>query len=261
MFYHIPIIYDDGIILEQDEVFGDLGIYLGLEPGILLISNYGKPYNCLQHRFIPLYSQNGYLEFYTMGKKMLAHRGVGMVFVSGRTAERDCINHIDGVKSNNYYMNLEWCTKAENNRHAYATHLNNCIGENCRSAKLTNAEVHEICKLLQNRKSIKEVLSIMGMEDTMNNYEIIRSIRKGYAWRSISQFYDVGHTDYIFDSIPDDEVHKICQCFEMGMSIKEAYRTIYGKDYGTVDECDKYNILRNIHSKHSHKSICSQYNF
>lgn len=31
-----------------------------------------------------------------------------------------------------YYKNLEWCSKAENNTHAYTTHLNNYIGENCK---------------------------------------------------------------------------------------------------------------------------------
>lgn len=53
----------------------------------------------------------------------LIHRLVAIAFIENSDPEKDCINHIDGDKLNNNPSNLEWCTKGENNRHAYATGL------------------------------------------------------------------------------------------------------------------------------------------
>ena len=46
------------------------------------------------------------------------HRLVGTAFISNPDGLSD-INHKDGNKKNNNVLNLEWCTRNENIRHAY----------------------------------------------------------------------------------------------------------------------------------------------
>jgi hypothetical protein len=65
------------------------------------------------------------------------------------------INHKDGVKGNNYYTNLEWCTNQENVKHAFDTGLSIGLkGEDSSCSKLTNGQVSEIrSHFLENPKT------------------------------------------------------------------------------------------------------------
>ena len=101
----------------------------------------------------------------------------------------------------------------------------------------------------------------MGMEYTMNNYEIIRSIRKGYAWKSISKDYNVGYTAYRYDSISDEQARKICECLVKGMSVSEIYETVFMKPYEGRSKCDKYNIIQNIRNRRSFGHITKDYEY
>ena len=50
------------------------------------------------------------------------HRLVADAFYDGDHTGKD-VNHIDGIKTNCHVSNLEWCTRSENVKHAYATGL------------------------------------------------------------------------------------------------------------------------------------------
>lgn len=86
------------------------------------------------------------------------HRLVAEAFISN-PENKPCVNHKNGIKSDNRVDNLEWCTYSENNQHAYDTGLI-AKGENHYLAKLSNDQVKEIREL---RASTNLSQSKMGL--------------------------------------------------------------------------------------------------
>ncbi|WP_210502018.1 NUMOD4 domain-containing protein [Pantoea ananatis] len=52
--------------------------------------------------------------------KFLVHRLVAMSFLQGCGPQ---VNHINGIKHDNHYKNLQWCNNSENQMHAYRSGL------------------------------------------------------------------------------------------------------------------------------------------
>jgi hypothetical protein len=105
------------------------------------VSENGIVFDTLRGRYLnKRIGKNGY-EYVNMvidGRRVIksVHRIVGRVFVDGYDPTLD-INHIDGIKTNNVFSNLEWVTRRQNIQHAYK---NNLRASQRGTSKLKNAK-------------------------------------------------------------------------------------------------------------------------
>lgn len=132
-----------------------LGDYTITEDGVII--SHPRPYKLrggkigyTKEMVLKQTVQNGYhiVTIHLEGKKIQTktHRLVAKLWIPN-PENKPAVNHIDGNKDNNHYTNLEWCTNAENNYHAYRTGLKNNSGEHNAFSKLTDVQVVEILKL------------------------------------------------------------------------------------------------------------------
>ena len=119
------------------------------------------------------------LDSHGTDKAFLVHRLVAKAFVPNLYNKPE-VNHKDGIKSNNYFGNLEWCTRSENAQHSFSTGLQKPKkSEDCNFAKIKESDVLDIIKLSNigmSNESISELFPI--------NANSIRRIIKRETWKN-----------------------------------------------------------------------------
>jgi len=95
----------------------------------------------------PRTTRAGYLAVTLSKNKKASHHSVHRLVLQAfcGNSDLDC-NHRDGVKTNNYLENLEYCTTRENILHAYKIGLKSNKGEKGSGAKLADDIVRNIRK-------------------------------------------------------------------------------------------------------------------
>lgn len=73
------------------------------------------------------------------------------------------VNHINGIKTDNYVDNLEWCTLKENVQHSNKTGLRNP------EKKLTKIQIQEIINL-KDKLSYRKIGELYGVHNTAISY-------------------------------------------------------------------------------------------
>jgi len=126
-------------------------------------------------------TKNGYATVYlAIGKSyrhFMVHRLVADAFCK-KSKQKKFVNHKDGVKLNNHFSNLEWCTDSENKKHAYKIGLMSQKGESHASNKLTNKQVCEIFKSNNSTIELCEKYNVC--------YNTIFNIRHNRSWIHIT---------------------------------------------------------------------------
>ena len=120
-------------------------------------------------------------------KNTFVHKMVASSWLEVRSPLFTVVNHKDGNKFNNHVENLEWCTLAQNTKHAVATGLL-AKGDGLYNAELSDQQVHEICQKLIDGALPKDLASYYNVSK-----DIIRKIRAGDTYFHVRQLYEIPH--------------------------------------------------------------------
>ena len=254
--------------------------YPGVMPNTYIITEYGMVYNVVTNHEVLQRPNEGYMKCNLIridGSQYTYSVHIAWEWVPFRRDINLMINHIDGNKFNNSRFNLEWVTNRENIQHAIVTglippHLNQ--GETHGMTKLTNEDVHNICKMLCDpRTSYDEILKIYG--DKIGKQGLM-DIANGRAWTHITCQYDIKHRCQSGQYHPNSKLteldaHKICRMLQNPKTtyeeIAEEFKgkfTIYaiidvahGRTWKNVS--DQYTIphreLKGMHVGENHPNV------
>lgn len=154
-----------------------------------LINNYGRVYSVIsRYLLLPFVSNAGYLTFHIGGKNISAHRMVASTFVPTNDLSLD-VNHIDGNKFNNYYRNLEWCTRSDNINHAVR---NNLVNKDLTPNKYRYSDetVIKICECLEKGYCYRDIANYINIPLTRKLREEFHRIKHRVTKTHISKDYN-----------------------------------------------------------------------
>lgn len=226
------------------------------------VSDHGNMYSYNKQRLMnPTISHDGYKvctvrTFDGRGITVYIHRMEMLTFKYEPGCEELDIDHVDCNKLNNYITNLEWVTTAENTRRAAKNGLLLC-GEDASWTKVTNQEVHEICKLYVSGYGITSIARIIGC-----GLDSVFRVVHGIGRTDISSQYDIEskYRGYF----TDEQIHLICSIFSNSKGIKYADIKSYIFDIlGLKMNRNIDSIIRNLyrHDPYCYYRISSLYEY
>lgn len=159
------------------------------------------------------------------------HRVVYETFC-GPLEDGKVINHINGVKTDNYSWNLEQITASENTVHAYETGLaKGKSGGSNSQAKLSNDDFMIVCELLMEGATNMDISNLFGLHD-----RYVSLIRHKRRWN---------------DQFPDWYVpSKSLGNTGIDLSVMiEVYRDCLNYSYRNLDIAYKFNLDKSTISR------------
>lgn len=98
-----------------------------------------------------------------INRRVRVHVLVAEHFVSRSNTSHTVVNHLSGIKTDNYFENLEWTTIGDNVRHSVRIGCFNIKGERHPMSKLKTEDVIRIREMYNAGKTHKEIAEIFGV--------------------------------------------------------------------------------------------------
>lgn len=157
-------------------------------------------------------------------------------------------------------------------RHAFATGLVHCIGEQSPSAKTTEAQVRAFCEYMTNGEDHShETYAELGAKFNMTEGMVVHLLITGDTWRQITSEYGLPG-NYVkrsinYERFTEEEVHKMCDIFVRmeGHDFTEIFHTIIN-ELGYTNHPNLRELRHKIHKIYHRRKGCyvgitSQYNY
>lgn len=162
------------------------------------VSNYGNVYSFSKKKKLNSYiDKDGYERVNIGGKVFGVHRLVMEHFCPNENSDKLQVTHLDYNKQRNIYdkrnnrINLMWLNPQEIIQRAIETGHRLPSGENHHKAKCKEQEIWEICKLIEQNKTGRQIANELGMEYTPQFQDRITKIRLGKSWKNISCNFNI----------------------------------------------------------------------
>jgi hypothetical protein len=173
-------------------------IFPGIQKDRYLISNYGKVFDLKFQKIKHTESRDkdGYVriklrDICNNEINIGVHRLVAWEFVKGYDLNSGKIipNHLDNIKDNNYFGNLEWVTHSENDLHAIKHGNRKNIGADNNTSIFSEDLVIKVCKLLEKGFSNHKIMKEFGYKNHKENkllYKLIFDLKYKNSWSHIT---------------------------------------------------------------------------
>ena len=199
----------------------------GIIPNRYLVYTNGQIFDLRLNRYIiPRYDKDNYciINLNTIyGRKTFKlHRIVGIMWCYNHFYNYSSniqINHKDGIKTNNYYRNLEWCTAKQNIYHEYENNL--AIKGSHR--KYDELLIQNICELLEKGYPTPMIIQSLNIKEYNKDEisDLIYSIICG-RWKNISKNYNIKRINTVKTCYYSLEIlQEICNLILQGYKNKE----------------------------------------
>lgn len=185
----------------------------------------GKIYSIRAGRYLKETNnpRNGYnsLMLAQDGKRetWLVHRLIALAFLDN-DQDKPCVNHINGVKTDNRVSNLEWVTYKENSEHMIDMGLKPSCVNTYRT--LSDETAHTICKLIGDSWRNKDIASLLNVDR-----QTVANIRLGHVYPDISRQYDFSNTLPSRRKISTEKLVRICEMLQEGHSYGSIVKEVH----------------------------------